>query len=259
MTIPTKTVKTISKVALSLAAILVLNFMLLAGCSVNPNADIPQQITLYTEDGADRNMVSVSATGTIKVMPDIAYVAAGIVTQNADAAQAQSDNSAAMNALFDALKAAGLTEDDIDTTGYSVYPMYDYSEDGKGEIYAYEVTNTVRIAVRDLTRVGEIIDIAGKNGANTNYAITFTLEDEDAYYNDALTKAMEEARAKADTIAAAGGFAIIRVTGVTEGGYSYTPVYEYAADEAESFSRETPVSAGELDVSATVTVVYEIG
>lgn len=241
------------------AAVLLSLALVLAGCSVNPGAGMPQQITLYTEDAADRDIVSVSATGTIKVMPDIAYVSAGIVTQNTDAAQAQSDNSTAMNGLFDALKTAGLTENDIETTGYTVYPLYDYSEDGKGEIYGYEVTNTVRIAVRDLDRVGEIIDIAGKNGANTNYSIAFTLEDKDAYYNDALTKAMEEARAKADTIAAAGGFAIIRVTGVTEGGYSYSPAYEYAVDEAESFNRQTPVSAGELDVSATVTVVYEIG
>ena len=255
MTIQTKKVRTISKVLL---AVLVLATMLLAGCSVNPDTDSPQQITLYTEDGIDRNTVSVSATGTVKVMPDIAYITAGIVTQNADAAQAQSDNSAAMNALFDAMKATGLTEDDIDTTGYTVYPMYDYSEDGKGEIYAYEVTNTVRIAVRDLDRVGEIIDISGQSGANTNYAIEFTLEDQEAHYNDALTKAMEEAKAKADTIAAAGGFAISRVTGVTEGGYSYSPVYEYAQAAADE-SRTTPVSAGEMEVSATVTVVYEIG
>jgi uncharacterized protein YggE len=237
-------------VALSLA-------LILPGCSLNPGAGGPQQITLYTEDGADKNTVSVSATGTIKVMPDIAYITAGVVTQNADAAQAQNDNSAAMNTLFDALKAAGLTEDDIDTTGYSVNPMYDYSENGRGEIYAYEVNNTVRIAVRDLARVGEIIDIAGKSGANTNFSIAFTLEDKDAFYNDALTKAMEEARGKADTLAAAGGFTVLSVLDVTEGSYSYSPVYEYAqaADEA---GRTTPVSAGELEVSATVTVVYEI-
>ncbi len=190
-------------------------------------------------------------------MPDIAYVGAGVVTQNADAAQAQTDNGAAMNAVFEALKTVGFTEDDIDTTGYTVYPLYDYSENGNGKIYGYEVTNTVRIAVRDLGQVGEVIDIAGKNGANTNYAIEFTLEDEDAYYNDALTKAMEEARTKADTIAAAGGFTIVRVTGVTESSYSSSPVYQYA--EAAADKSATPVSAGELKVSATVTVVYEIG
>jgi Uncharacterized conserved protein len=252
--VPTKTA--INKAAPALA-VLVLAAML-AGCSVNPGTSGPQQITLYTEDGADKNTVSVSATGTIQAMPDIAYVTAGVVTQNKDCAKAQSDNSAAMNTLMDALKNAGLTEDDIDTIGYSVYPMYDYSEGGKGQIYAYEVTNRVNIAVRDLTRVGEIIDIAAESGANTGYSIRFTLEDEDAYYNDALAAAMQEARGKADTLAAAGGFAVLSVLQVSEGSYSYWPVYEYAAaDDAEAY-RETPVSAGELDVTATVTVVYGI-
>ena len=232
--------------------------LLLAGCSVNPGTNIPQQLTVYTQDAADRNTVSVNATGTIKVMPDIAYITAGVVTQDADAAKAQQDNSAAMNTLFDALKAAGLTEDDIDTTNYSVRPMYDYSQDGKGEITGYEVTNTVRIAVRDLTRAGEVIDIAGGSGANTNFSVMFTLEDEDALYNDALTEAMGVARTKADTLAEAGGFSILSVLTVSEGGYNYYPVYEYAAADEAGIARETPISAGELKVSASVTVVYEI-
>jgi uncharacterized protein YggE len=229
-------------------------------CSASPESSTPHQITVYTENAADRNTVSVNATGTIKVMPDIAYVTAGVVTQDADAAKAQSDNSAAMNTLFDALKTAGLTEDDIDTTGYSVNPMYNYDDStGISEIYAYQVTNTVRIAVRDLARVGEIIDIAGQSGANTNYSIEFTLEDKDAHYNEALTKAMEEAKGKADTLAAAGAFTIKGVLTVSESSYSYSPVYDYAAAAPEAYDRETPVSAGELEVSATVTVVYEIG
>lgn len=241
-----------------LSAAILLLAAILGGCSVNPGGT--QQIDVHmVDDTVAYNTVSVSATGTIEVMPDIAYVTAGVVTQDADATKAQSDNSEKMNALFDALKAAGLTEDDIDTTGYSVYPMYNYDNNtGKSQIYGYEVRNTVRITVQDLTRVGEIIDLAGKSGANTDFSIQFTLEDKDAHYNDALTKAMEEAKAKADTLATAGGFTIVSVLSVSEGSYSYYPVYEYAAAaEADNGSR-TPVSAGELDVSATITVVYRI-
>ena len=242
----------------ALAALVLILALVLAGCAGNPSGT--QQIDVHmVDDAVAYNTVSVSATGTIEVMPDIAYVTAGVVTQDADAAQAQSDNSAAMNTLFDALKAAGLTEDDIETIGYSVYPMYDYNEDGNRYIYAYTATNTVRIVVRNLTRVGEIIDIAGQSGVNTNYSIQFALEDEDAYYNDALTKAMEEARGKADTLAAAGEFTIVGVLTVSEGGYSYYPMYETAALAEADYASETPISAGELEVSATVTVVYEIG
>lgn len=252
-------IKTVNAAALLLAVLLLA--AALTGCSVNPGTAEAQPVTVnLNDDDTPINSVTVSATGTIKAMPDIAYVTAGVVTQDKKSAKAQSDNSEAMNALMDALKAAGLTEDDIDTTGYSVYPIYDYSAGGNGKITAYEVTNTVRIAVRDLTRVGEVIDIAAESGANTNYSIEFTLEDADAFYNDALEKAMEEAKGKADTLAAAGGFAIGDVIQVSEGSTSYSPVYEYAkaADDA-GVARETPVSAGELDVSATVTVVYSIG
>jgi len=247
-----------NKVLMILAAAAFLLPLVLAGCAVNPAGT--QQIDVHmVGDDVTYNTVSVSATGMIEVMPDIAYVTAGVVTQDADTAQAQSDNSTAMNTLFDALESAGLTEDDIETIGYSVYPMYDYNEDGTRHIYAYTVTNTVRIAVRDLTRVGEIIDIAGQSGANTNYSIQFGLEDEDAYYNDALTKAMEEARAKADTLAAAGEFTIVGVLTVSEGSYSYYSMYETAALAEADYANETPISTGELEVSATVTVVYEIG
>jgi uncharacterized protein len=253
----TRTKQTINKTALVLAVLVLA--AVLTGCSVNPGTAETQPITVnLNDDDTQINSVSVSATGTIKVMPDIAYVTAGVVTQNKKSAQAQSDNSEAMNALMSALKATGLTEDDIDTNGYSVYPMYDYSEDGNGKISAYEVTNTVRIAVRDLTCVGEIIDIAAESGANTNYSIEFTLEDEDAHYNEALTKAMEEAKGKADTLAAAGEFSIGGVLQVSEGSYSYSPMYEYAAADEAKADSATPVSAGELEVTATVTVVYSI-
>ncbi len=244
-----------------MAAIAIALALTLAGCSVNPGAQGTQPITVNLQNSAAQNVISVSATGTIKVMPDIAYVSAGVVTQDADAAKAQSDNTEAMTALFEALKGAGLTEDDIDTTNYTVYPMYDYSEGGNGRITAYEVTNTVRITVRDIKRVGEIITAAAENGANTNFSIAFTLEDEDAHYNEALTKAMEEAKAKADAIATAGGVSLGGVLSVSEGSYSYSPVYEYAAQPsmAADAGQETPVSAGELEVTATVSVVYSIG
>jgi uncharacterized protein YggE len=181
------------------------------------------------------------------------------MTQQAEAAQAQSDNSVAMNALFDALKAAGLTDDDLETTGYSVNPMYNYDANtGVSEIYAYQVINTVRITVRDISRAGEILTVAAENGANTNYSVEFTLEDTDAHYNEALAKAMEEAKSKADTLAEAGGFSLGVVLSVSEGSYSYSPIYDYAESSEASFDRETPVSAGELEISATVTVVYKI-
>ena len=201
--------------------------------------------------------LTVTATGSVSVMPDVAYITAGVMTQNADMATAQSDNKDVMNGLWDALKAAGLTEDDMRTIDYSAYPMYDYSDD-REVITGYQVTNTVQLTINDIDSVGEFLDIAAENGANTRYSIQFTLQDEDAYYNDALADAMTVAKSKADAIAAAGGHEIKGTLEIVEGSSSYYVTrssYDVTADEAEA---ATPITTSELDVTAQVTIVYEI-
>ena len=202
------------------------------------------------------NTLTVTATGSVSVMPDVAYITAGVMTQRTDMTDAQSDNKDIMNGLWDALKAAGLTEDDMRTTDYSAYPMYDYSN-GKDVITGYQVTNTVQLTITDIDRVGEFLDIAAENGANTRYSIRFALQDEDAYYNEALADAMANAKGKADAIAQAGGYSIVTTRAITEGSSYYVPMVQYAVDESEDASGATPITTSELDVSASITVVYE--
>ncbi|MDD5018371.1 MAG: SIMPL domain-containing protein [Eubacteriales bacterium] len=233
--------------------------LIFTGCSFDPGeADAEKVVIDLGENLVSANSLTVSATGSIKVMPDVAYVTVGVTTQNEDMQQAQSDNTELMNAVFAALQAAGLSEDDMRTINYSAYPYYDYS-DGNGEIYMYEVTNMVELTVADIDKVGEYIDVAIENGANRTNSIEFSLLDETAHYNDALTDAMEKARSKADTIAAAGGYTIIGTLEVTEnasynGGYY---AYEAAAME-DSYSGTTPITTDELEVTASITIVYEI-
>ena len=215
------------------------------------------KVVVQLDEGQDKNNVSVTANGTIKAAPDVAYTTVGVVTQKKKMQDAQSANRELMNAVVTALKEAGLTDDDIRTTNYSVYPVYDYSGD-TSRIASFEVNNTIELTINDIDNIGEILDKAAAAGANTSYSISFDLLEKDPVYRQALTAAMESARAKADTLATAGGFKIKGVMNVSEG-YTNTTVYrEYPAPAEEAMDSKTYVSAGDLDVSATVSVVYEI-
>lgn len=238
-----------------------------AGCAAvpvsgNDNAPViatgSDKIVVQLEEGQDKNNVSVTANGTVKVTPDVAYTTVGVVTQKKKMQDAQSANRELMNAVVTALKEAGLTDDDIRTVNYSVYPVYDYSGD-TSRIASFEVNNTVELTIKDIDKVGEILDAAATAGANTSYSVRFDILDKDPAYKQALTTAMESARAKADTLAAAGGFSIKGVMSVSEG-YTNTTVYkEYPMAAEASMDSGTYVSAGDLDVTATVSVVFEIG
>ncbi len=251
------------------AVILILAFAL-AGCTAEPasntNVQSAQAPVLSAGDklidlsGKEIlvNKLTVSAAGTKKVMPDVAYVTVAVTTQNKVMKKAQSANRETMNALYAALKTAGLTEQDIRTVNYSVYPLYDYSN-GSGVITGYQVTNSVELTIKDIDTVGDYIDIAAENGANANYSINFGLLDNSEYYNEALAEAVTKARAKADTIAAAGGYKIIGTLELSESQGYYNPPYKYYDMAAESAAgAPTPVTAGLLEITANVTIVFQI-
>lgn len=231
--------------------------MALSGCAVKSDRDGSGLITLG-ENEKEPKSITVSAQGTIKVMPDVAYVSVGVITQDADMQKAQDNNAQAMNAMFEALKSAGLTDDDMRTTQYNAYPIYDYSSETK-TIVSYEVTNQAELTIKGIDRVGEIIDIAVKNGANMTSAIRFALLDEQSSYNDALKLAVEAAKAKADTLAQAGGVNIIGTLQMMENsiGGQISRQYDMAAAD-EQLAGSTPISASDLDIQASVTITYEI-
>lgn len=238
-----------------------------AGCAAvpaagNDNAPAIQagsdKVVVQLDEGQNKNNVSVTADGTVKITPDVAYTTVGVVTQKKKMQDAQNANREQMNAAVEALKAVGLTDDDIRTVNYSVYPVYDYSG-ATSRITAFEVNNTIELTIKDIDKVGEILDAAASAGANATYSVTFDILDKEPAYKQALTAAMKLARDKADTLAAAGGFTIKGVISVSEG-YTNTTVYrEYAAAEAPAMDSKTYISAGDLDVTANVSVVFEIG
>jgi len=201
------------------------------------------------------NVVSVSGVGSISVKPDIAFINVGVETQNADAGVAQKENATKMTAVMAALTKAGIEADDIKTVQYSIYDRYDYLEDGKDVKY-YNVTNVVKVTVRDITKVGDVIDAASGAGSNQISSIQFGISNEDEVYQEALKAAMTSAKTKAESIMSTFGKTPGIPAKVTESSYYSGAVRMEYSTVAMDAKMSTPVSSGELTVTANVTVEY---
>jgi len=216
-----------------------------------------------TTDAANINVIHVSGSGSVTGTPDRAQLTFSVQTENPNVKTAQSDNAVRMNAVIDALVAAGIPKDQMKTTGYSIYPVY---QDSTGllnpKIKTYQVTNTLQVTLRDVNQTGTVIDTAVTNGINTVSSIQFMLSDEQAQTlrSEALKKAVTLARADADVVAAALG---VNITGTQSADISqgYMPVvYDtYRAEAAITKSAvPTPIQPGDVTVTAQVTITYSI-
>ncbi|MCH4889448.1 DUF541 domain-containing protein [Acidaminobacter sp. JC074] len=233
---------------LSLSVVVVMVAMLLVG-TMNVTGVVQAEVA-ETE-----NVVSVSGVGTVTVKPDIAYINVGVETQDADAGLAQQENAKKMTAVMAALKKVGILEDDIKTVQYSIYDRYDYKEDGTDVKY-YVVNNNVKVTIRDIDKVGDVIDAAAGAGSNQVSSIQFGISNEDEVYAEALKLAMTSAKSKATAIMSTFGKVPGLPSRVSESSYyggSVRMDYNVMAAEAKM---STPVSAGELTVTANVSVDY---
>jgi uncharacterized protein YggE len=217
-----------------------------------------------TDTPADDHVIHATGTGNVIGTPDRAQVTFSVQTENTDVKLAQADNAKKMAAVHDALIAAGIPKDGLKTTGYNIYPVY---EESTGllmpKIRTYRVTNSLTVTLHDVSRTGEIIDIAVANGINQADSIQFMLSDEQAQVlrTEALKEAVTRARSDADTVAGALGTAITGVqTADIGGGYMPVLYQNYALDNAgaKSVATPTPIQPGDITVSATVTITYTI-
>lgn len=196
-----------------------------------------------------------------KVRPDIAYVEVGVVTQARDSTPAVQENAARSSALLTALKGAGIADRDIQSQSYGVQPQYDY-QSSPAVLTGYQVTNTVRVTVRDLTKVGLVIDRATGAGGNQVSSVTFDLADRTQAEGQTLAQAVTEARAKATVMAQAAGVTLGRLLTLTEGTppmfqplvLNATPMFKAAAQ-----APSTPIQSQDIVITADVTAVYGIG
>jgi uncharacterized protein len=216
-------------------------------------------------DTAPPALLSVSGSAEIAVRPDRATITSGVVTEAETARAALDENSSALARVIAALRQAGIEDRDIATSGFSVEPRYHYpqSRDGRSEpprIVGYQVTNQVTVRVRDLGRLGSVLDQAVSEGANRVQGIAFEVSGADRLLDEARAEAVRDARRKAEIYAEAGGFELVRIHTLSEAERSGEPPRPLMA-RAMSFdtAESVPVEAGERTLSIRVDISWEIG
>jgi uncharacterized protein YggE len=221
--------------------------------------------TLYSEVSQDASenlkTISLTGSGSASAQADQASVSLGVQVISMSARDAIGENADKMTAVIDAIKALGVSEDDIITTSYSVYPQYDWTEDGR-IFKGYTVTNLVQVTVKDLDIVGDVIDAAADAGSNQINGISFELSEikREELKSNAYIAALTDAQDKADVIAMTLELTISGVQSVTE--YSYAPVrsYEYLEEAAvmsgDAKYSSTPIVSGELSVTVSIHIVF---
>ena len=220
----------------------------------------PQTATGYAMP-ADGTLLSVAAEASAKRVPDVATISTGVVTQAADANAAMRANAVQMDKVMAAIKAAGIGERDVQTSGINLNPQYKYVENAPPSIVGYQASNTVNVKVRDLSKLGKVLDAFVEQGANQVNGPSFEVDKPDEAYDEARVAALKKAQARAQTYADALGLKVRRIVSISEGGASFPrpmPMMRAMAADA-GFAKETSVSPGETTLSVNIDVVFELG
>lgn len=234
-----------------LAALAIVAMVLLCSLAVTrPPPAIPSNSAPKT--------IQVTGTGTVSGAPDQALLDLGVQTQASTATQATSENAAAMTNVINALTAAGVSKDSIQTISYSLNPVYSnpVNESVPPTIIGYVAVNTIQVTISDLGSVGKVLDEAISAGVNEVQGLTFTLSSATLamLQKQALQLALQDADNQAKATAATLGVTIIGPISITPG-YVFQPV-SYSRLSATP-QAQTPIQAGTLQVTATVQITYQ--
>jgi uncharacterized protein YggE len=232
---------------LFLLAILVLGTVLTA-CS-------PATITMQTPP--PQRTITVTGTGKVTLTPDIAYISIGVHTENASATQAVSGNNTQAQAVITAIKGFGVADKDIQTTDFSINPQQQTDANGKVTGILYVVDNTVYVTVRDLTKLGDLLDSTVNAGANNINSIQFDVADKTAALSQARQAAVADAKKQADELTQATGVTLDVVQTISYYDTTAPVTVQYArADLVAPAAASVPVQAGSMQIYTTVTIVY---
>jgi uncharacterized protein YggE len=212
-----------------------------------------------TGDG-DLRGITVAGEGKVTAPPDLAMITLGVSALRPTVAEARESAATSLAGMIDSMKANGIDEKDIQTQSLSIYPEYDYNN-GNQLLRGFRVQNIVIAKIRDIDTTSKVVDDAvTAGGDNTSIqGISFTIDNPESLREEARRKAVEDARARAQTLASASGVDVGEPINITESGYSPPLPYDVAAGaERAAPDTATPIETGELDVVVTVNVTWEI-
>ncbi len=241
------------RVALALAAL---------SLTAVPTALIAQVQPVMQIEG-DLPLLTLAITESIDAKPDTATIGAGVQTIAPTATEALRLNSVKMDALIKAVKARGVADKDIQTTGISLSPQYDYEGRQNGQpprFVGYQVSNEVRVKTRDIAKLGTMLDaLVAAGGTNIN-GPSFSIDADAAIKTEARTRALRKAREQAQFYAAQTGYSSVRLVSITESqGYSGGPPMPQAMEmRVMDASAKAPVEPGQVSTAVNLTVQYRL-
>jgi len=201
--------------------------------------------------------ISVSGEGRVEAAPDMAMITLGVSERAETAAEAMRATSAAVALILTRLEAAGLAARDVQTRAITLYPIHNNkrSNDTPPEIIGFEASNTLNVRVRDLALLGPVLDGVLEDGANTFGGLRFSVQDPAPLMQEARRRAVADGMARAKLLAEGAGVVLGPVQTITDVGRTRGPqMMEMTAARADS----VPIAAGELSLSATVSMVFVI-
>lgn len=208
--------------------------------------------------GAPERTLTITGTGTVHVTPDIVSVSLAVQTQDRDVAHALAENNQSAQRLLAAARSAGVADADMGTTFFAVTPQPQYDPttgNPTGEVI-YLVDNTITVTLRDVSRLGELLQVAVDAGANNIQGVSFSVDDPSAAEDQAREQAMTDARTRAEMLATAAGATLGAPISIS------TSVYLLGGYRTEAAmgigGGGVPTTPGTTDVQVQVFVTYEL-
>lgn len=222
----------------------------------------------YIGQGVEaKNTITVSESGELYAKPDLAITSFSVITEAKTVAAAMSENTKKMNAVIDAIKKHGVEEKDLKTTNFNISPHYDYYEtskiypyEGKRVLVGYDVVQSLQVKIRDLEKIGAIIQVAVDNGSNEASDLQFTIDNQDELEKQVRADAIKKTKEKAEELASQLGVKLVRIVSFSDGN---TVPYYYAEKSSAvgmggGGDAAASIQTGENKIQATVSITYEI-
>ncbi|MDS9467549.1 SIMPL domain-containing protein [Paracoccus sp. MBLB3053] len=203
-------------------------------------------------------MLTVTGQGSSSAQPDMARITLGVSTEAETAAEAMTQNSTQQQAVLEALKAEGIEDRDIQTAGLNLSPRMEYNNGQPPKMVGYVAQNTVHVRVRDLAGLGGILDKLVSTGANEISGISFGREDMAEAQDKARAEAVADARHRAELMAQAAGMKLGNLRALSDSPIAEGPRPMMAMRAEAKGDSPVPIAAGELEVTAQVTAIFEL-
>jgi uncharacterized protein YggE len=210
---------------------------------------------------SENQVITVSGTGEVYATPDVGLIDISVKTEGKDVAVATNDNSVKMNSIISFIKSSSVEDKDIKTTGFNISPTYAWQDKtGIRTLTGYEITQTINVKIRDLTKVGVIISGATEKGANDVSSLSFSVDNDEKVKEDAKNLAIKDAQAKAKNLEKVLGIKMVKIINFSENSYNPTYVsYDSSYKMLSSAGSVAPtIQTGQNKITSTVTITYAI-